>query len=348
MWNQSVFKRWITVLGGIVAGATTVHSARADELVFVTAEAGAAVALNRPYKNVYNPGAQGGIGVFRSLAPQLSLGVRGAYGVLTEESGAKAGGYNFGLLTAVGRLRPLADDRPARATGLWLELGAGVGSVEKEARFVLTPALGYTFPAGALGVGPFARYIQVNVDEAKDARIGVLGVELVLFDSRETNVATRAGDRDGDGILDGRDSCPDDPETFNGKNDHDGCPDDTSSGFRQGRLVLDERIFFDYAKSDLRPTGKTELDAMAQSYQSEGNWKSLKIQGHTDSRGSEDYNEDLSRSRAEAVKAYLVSKGIPADKLDVQAYGERAPLVPSADTESEYQKNRRVEFVIVR
>jgi len=339
--------RSFTLLGGIVAGVTTVHSARADELVFVTAEAGAAVALNHPYKTVYNPGAEGGIGVFRSVAPQLSLGVRAAYGVLTEDSKANAGGYNFGLFTAIARLRPLGADAPERATGPWLELGAGVGSVESEARFVLTPALGYTFPAGALGIGPFARYIQVNVDDAKDARIGVLGVEFVLFDSRETRATTRAGDRDGDGILDARDSCPDDPETFNGKNDHDGCPDDTSSGFRQGRLVLDERIFFDYAKSDLRPAGKAELDAIARSYQSEANWKALRIQGHTDSRGSEDYNEDLSRARAEAVKAYLVTKGMPADKLDVQAYGERAPLVPGADTESEYQKNRRVEFVIV-
>jgi outer membrane protein OmpA-like peptidoglycan-associated protein len=347
MSNRSVFVRSLSVLSGILAGVTTVHSARADELVFVTAEAGAAVALNRPYKTLYNPGAEGGIGVFRSLAPQLSLGVRAAYGVLTEDR-ENAGGYNFGLFTAVGRLRPLGDDSPQRATGLWLELGAGVARAEDETRFVMTPALGYTFPAGALGIGPFARYIQVNVDDAKDARIGVVGVELVLFDSREKRATTRAGDRDGDGILDARDSCPDDPETFNGKNDHDGCPDDTSSGFRQGRLVLDERIFFDYAKSDLRPAGKAELDAIARSYQSEANWKALKIQGHTDSRGSEDYNEDLSRARAEAVKAYLVSQGMPADKLDVQAYGERAPIVPGADTESEYQKNRRVEFVIVR
>src|SRR5689334_4306073 len=94
--SRSVFMRSFIVLGGVVAGVTLVHSARADEVVFVTAEAGAAVALNHPYKTVYNPGAEGGIGVFGSLAPQLSLGVRAAYGVLTEDdSKGNAGGYNF-------------------------------------------------------------------------------------------------------------------------------------------------------------------------------------------------------------------------------------------------------------
>ncbi len=320
-------------------------TASAQERLFVTAEGGVALALNDPYGDTFNVGAEGGIGVFHSIVPQLALGLRAGYGVLTENDDVGAGGYNFGLLTAAVRVRPLAKAGPERATGLWLEGGAGLGRVEDESRFVITPALGYTFPAGRLGVGPFARYLQVVENDFEDARIGVLGVELVLLDGRQGPAGP--GDRDGDGNRDDRDRCPDAPETYNGKNDADGCPDDVAAGFRDDRLVVDERVFFDFGKADLRPSGKAELDQIATAYaQRSGNWASLRIQGHTDSRGAEDYNEELSRQRAEAVKAYLMTKGMPAELLDVEAYGERAPLVPGADTESEYQKNRRVEFVI--
>jgi outer membrane protein OmpA-like peptidoglycan-associated protein len=336
--------------GGLVSlGLCSLVSnpALAQERLFLTGEAGVAIALNDPYGDAYAIGGVGAVGVFRSLLPQLALGARVGYGALTEEDNVGAGGYNFGLLTGVARVRPLAKPGPERATGLWVEGGIGVGRVEDETRLVLTPALGYTFPVGGLGVGPVARYLQVVEDDFDDARIGILGVELVLLDGRTS--AGKAGDRDGDGIRDDRDRCPDAPETYNGKNDADGCPDDESASFRDDRLVLDERLFFDFASADLRPRGKTELDDIAKAYADSGKtWKSLRIQGHTDSRGSEDYNEELSRQRAEAVKAYLVAKGVPANLLDTEAYGERAPLVPGADTESEYQKNRRVEFVIRR
>jgi outer membrane protein OmpA-like peptidoglycan-associated protein len=335
------------VLGSLlsVCVCSVTQSALAQERLFLTGEAGVAVALNDPYGDVYGIGAVGAVGVFRSLMPQLALGARVGYGALTEEDDVGAGGYNFGLLTGVVRVRPLAQPGPERATGLWVEGGVGVGRVEDETRLVLTPALGYTFPVGALGVGPVARYLQVVENDFEDARIGILGVEVVLLDGRIT--AGKAGDRDGDGIRDDRDRCPDAPETYNGINDADGCPDDANAAFRDDRLVIDERLFFDFAKADLRDTGKRELDRVAKAYEENGKtWKSLRIQGHTDSRGSEDYNEELSRQRGEAVKAYLVGKGVPATLLDVEAYGERYPLISGADTESEYQRNRRVEFVI--
>lgn len=322
---------------------------------FLTLEAGLAAPLDDEHQAAYALGVNGGVGLFRSLHRTVALGIRPSYGVLKEDEDANGGGYNFGILSGVLRLRPLAraeDER--RSTGLWLEAALGPAVVEDELRAALTPGLGYTFDLGQVGVGPMARYIHVIEPDAPDANIGVIGVELTFLDgprrtalAHETASAARAGDRDGDGFLDPRDACPDQPENFNGINDHDGCPDGMGSRFVEGRYVIDERVFFDYDKAELRDTGKTALKDVIDEYRQDGKgWKRLRVQGHADSRGTEEYNEELSRNRAQAVKAFLVASGIPGDKIDVEAYGERKPAVPNADTPAEYQKNRRVEFVL--
>jgi OOP family OmpA-OmpF porin len=349
------------VLPMLIAGCSVMVScpeARAEERFFGAAEAGFMAPLNDPYGDTYGFGAHGGLAVFRSLLPQLALGMRASYGVLTEEEEAQAGGYNFGALSAALRLRPLAaaDDR-GRSNGLWVEGAAGGALVEGEKRFIVSPGLGYSLQAGGVGVGPFARYIQVVEEDFEDARLGVIGVEVTLFGSSRPDrraeppptVPVASTDRDGDGIVDAGDGCPEQPETMNGVNDHDGCPDQLLIVFANDRLVIDEDVFFDYDKAELRPNGQGLLREIAAEYQKAGGgWAKLTIQGHADRRGPEEYNEQLSRERAQAVKQYLVSQGVPAETLDVEAYGERRPAVPGADTPAEFQKNRRVEFVIQR
>ena len=71
----------------------------------------------------------------------------------------------------------------------------------------------------------------------------------------------------------------------------------------------------------------------------------VEIQGHTDSIGSDSYNLNLSRKRAEAVKAYLVSKGLAHSSLTAQGYGKTKPIASNATAEGRAQ-NRRVEFVV--
>jgi OOP family OmpA-OmpF porin len=326
----------LLLASGVMASLMASTRAHAQERFFGTAEAGVALPLNDPYADAYGIGAAGGLGVFRSFGPKLALGLRASYGALAEEEEAALGGYNFGTLTAVLRVRPLGDPNSAeRATGLWVEGGAGPGRVEDETRLVVSPAVGYTFDAGALGVGPFARYLQVVVPDVDDARIGVLGVEVVLFDGRDDGTTVRGGAA----------PAAETPSTV-----ADDAPETGArSRFVNDRLELDEEVFFAYDSADLRESGKKELDLIAREYEDAGGaWTALKVQGHADERGPEPYNEDLSRRRAAAVKAYLVSQGIPADKLDVEAYGERRPEVPQADTRAEHQRNRRVEFLIVR
>ena len=72
----------------------------------------------------------------------------------------------------------------------------------------------------------------------------------------------------------------------------------------------------------------------------------IKIVGHTDSRGSSQYNKDLSERRALALKNKLIEKGISADRLEHEGMGDTRPVAPN-DTEENRAKNRRVEIVII-
>ena len=71
----------------------------------------------------------------------------------------------------------------------------------------------------------------------------------------------------------------------------------------------------------------------------------IEIQGHTDSKGSEAYNQDLSVQRARAVSYYLTDKGVTSDRLTVKGFGETLPKYEN-DTEDGRTQNRRVEFLI--
>jgi len=107
------------------------------------------------------------------------------------------------------------------------------------------------------------------------------------------------------------------------------------------RLVLDD-VNFDFDKASLRPQAYPKLDEAAESLKAWGDGK-VEVAGHTDSRGSEAYNMDLSLRRAESVKNYLVTKGIPADRLVIKGYGESQPVADNATDEGRFQ-NRRVEL----
>jgi outer membrane protein OmpA-like peptidoglycan-associated protein len=72
----------------------------------------------------------------------------------------------------------------------------------------------------------------------------------------------------------------------------------------------------------------------------------VRIEGHTDSRGDDAFNLDLSQRRTEAVRTYLINKGVEANRLEAKGYGETKPLV-TGNNEAAWAKNRRVDFFIV-
>jgi len=110
----------------------------------------------------------------------------------------------------------------------------------------------------------------------------------------------------------------------------------------KGRQTLD--VEFDYNKSIIKQGYYKDIDDLANVMK---NYPELKvvIEGHTDNLGSAAYNKKLSQQRAEAVKKYLVERGIDANRIKAQGFGEERPIA-SNDTEEGRQKNRRVEAAV--
>jgi OOP family OmpA-OmpF porin len=122
----------------------------------------------------------------------------------------------------------------------------------------------------------------------------------------------------------------------------DGCPK-SAPLFQEARdtLVL-EGVYFETAKAVLTENSRTILEIVARSL---ADWPEVRVEiaGHTDSRGSEAFNQDLSQRRAEAVRAYLVERGVAADRMTARGHGESDPIADNG-TEKGRERNRRVEL----
>jgi outer membrane protein OmpA-like peptidoglycan-associated protein len=153
-------------------------------------------------------------------------------------------------------------------------------------------------------------------------------------------------DNDGDGIADATDQCPLEAETVNGQADEDGCPDDRPvATVTATSIEISDKIFFDLNRARIKSASNGILDAVAEVLKTNADL-SVRIEGHTDDSGSSESNRELSQKRAEAVRDYLVAKGVDAARLEAVGYGEDKPLVEGTSDEAR-SKNRRVEFVIV-
>ena len=103
--------------------------------------------------------------------------------------------------------------------------------------------------------------------------------------------------------------------------------------------------FFDFDKATLKPEGKAKLDELTT--QLGGiNLEVIIAVGHTDSVGTDAYNQKLSVRRADAVKAYLVAKGVESNRVYTEGKGEKQPIASNATAEGR-AKNRRVEIEVV-
>ena len=151
-------------------------------------------------------------------------------------------------------------------------------------------------------------------------------------------------DQDGDGIPDALDQCPDKPETKNGFQDADGCPDELPKAVAKFAGVI-RGIEFDFGKATIRKDSNKSLDEAVKVL---AEYKDLHVlvSGFTDDVGDRQTNLDLSEARAKSVKEYLLSKGIDASRIDTRGAGPDDPIADNK-TEKGRQQNRRIEFKLV-
>lgn len=154
-------------------------------------------------------------------------------------------------------------------------------------------------------------------------------------------------DGDGDGIPDIKDKCPTEKEVLNGVKDEDGCPDEARIVYKKcEKIELSERVYFASGKSVIRSRSYKLLNEVANLLKQYPNIVKIRIEGHTDSVGNDDFNQRLSKARADAVKRYMVRRGIDGERLAGEGFGESNPIDTNASKEGR-ANNRRVEFNIV-
>jgi OmpA-OmpF porin, OOP family len=184
-------------------------------------------------------------------------------------------------------------------------------------------------------------------------------------------------DNDQDGIADVDDKCPLEPEDKDGFEDADGCPDCDDDGdgvpecpeakdkcpgekgepggdgcakkynlvvITENKIELKQTVFFDTRRATIKRVSFPLLDEVAQAL-SDHPTLSVRIEGHTDSQGSDKSNLTLSQKRAASVRTYLIAKGVEPSRMVAEGYGERVPIADNR-TGGGRAQNRRVEFVI--
>lgn len=120
------------------------------------------------------------------------------------------------------------------------------------------------------------------------------------------------------------------------------------------RIELAADVLFDFDKSTIKPEAASALHTVAEIINDKGKGRSVRIDGHTDSKGGDAYNQKLSERRAASVKQWLAEmEGLNAAKMSTQGFGAKRPVAPNvkpdgSDDPEGRQKNRRVEIVLAK
>ncbi len=175
-------------------------------------------------------------------------------------------------------------------------------------------------------------------------------------------------DNDNDGVLDVSDSCPNEPENKNGFQDDDGCldavpksavPADKHGGFAervelgQGVTLVDGKRF-DFSRPLVFESGKEKLTTesipilgrVVLFLLDRGKTLRIEVAAHTDSTGSDDFNQTLTQRRADEVKRLMVKAGVSAERIKAVGFGETKPIASNSNEQGRAQ-NRRVEIHVV-
>jgi outer membrane protein OmpA-like peptidoglycan-associated protein len=245
--------------------------------------------------------------------------------------------------------------------------------VDADALYVRTGDLhrpGFALGAGAslpidqrrrFWIGPYVRYFQIMQGDRtgfdnRDAQILSVGLSLevgsgleqerrpliVAEETAEVEVVAAAPivDRDGDGVADGADNCPD----VAGLADNAGCPPYEKVAVLPDKLEVKDKIAFEWNSSKLDASSGPALDEVAQALKDNPTFR-VEVAGHASSDGNDDHNQQLSEQRAETVVTYLVSRGVARDRLKSRGFSSSVPAETNT-TSAGRVSNRRVEFSV--
>ena len=223
-------------------------------------------------------------------------------------------------------------------------------------------AAGLSFPMGesrSFWLGPFVRYFQIFQGnpagyDNRNANTIILGLSLETgtrlvrppAEPEEKDpapvvmaVAARP-DRDGDGLADDVDACPD----MYGPASNAGCPVYEKIVVKADVLELKEKIQFSWNQAVIEPVSYPSLDEVSKALQDNKGFR-VAIEGHASSEGADDHNQSLSTRRAEAVLDYVADHGVARDRLVSKGFSSSRPIESNA-TAVGREANRRVEFVV--
>jgi len=114
---------------------------------------------------------------------------------------------------------------------------------------------------------------------------------------------------------------------------------------RKGSTIRLRNVFFEFDRADIKPESEVELLEVVRLLQAHPKWK-VEVQGHTDSVGTAMYNQQLSQRRAEAVRQFLIQRGIKPERIQARGYGSSRPIAPNT-TEEGRALNRRTEILFI-
>lgn len=185
----------------------------------------------------------------------------------------------------------------------------------------------------------FAARPDLNGRLVRPVATGIVQAE----QTRATADENAAIDTDHDRIPDALDKCPNEPETYNGIEDEDGCPDRGRVVITSSKIEILDKVYFERDGSTIKQQSMPMLDAVASTLSGNPDITLIELQGHACANESRAF--ELAQKRAMSAQQYLVAKGVDRHRLEVRSYGATRPI-SSASNEEGCARNRRLEFLI--
>ena len=327
-------------------------------------EPGVAIPLSSPQAHLFDVGGGETVKALWAINPYWDIGPSVSFLALpAADSVSEAGtAWTFGGGVRLKRPHHLGADS-FDALSPWVDVDALYVRTAELDRPGFAAAVGVAVPLGAdrnFWLGPFVRYLQIIQGtpagfDNHDARVLSLGVSLevgprVKREVHEIPASVSAApvgketavcpDRDGDGIPDNVDRCPD----VAGPMDSFGCRAYQKIIVKADKLELKDKLYFAWDQATIQEESLPVLDEVVQALKDNTQFR-VQVEGHSSSDGTDDHNQSLSSRRADAVVAYLVAHGIEENRLVSKGFASSAPNDTNA-TAAGRENNRRVEFVV--